>query len=194
VRRRLRSLAAGFDVGFNAVQGETDRHDALTTLIGFNTERWADRGGTTAFESPELCAFHHDATRAALADGSLRLYVLTLNGVTAAVMYGFARHQRFYFFQHGFSEAYSKFSIGLVLMALTIQAAIQDGITEFDMLYGHESYKRLWAREHRPLGRLQLFPPRLGGTLLRREVETRRALRVFAHQLGLKRHEGLPQP
>ena len=190
VRRRLRALAAGFDVRFSAVRTDADRRAALAALIEFNTERWAEHGGTSAFGSPALRAFHEDATKAALADGSLRLYVLTLNGVTAAVMYGFARQQSFYFFQHGCSGAYSTFSIGIALMALTIQAAITEGLTEFDMLYGHESYKRLWAREEHCLGRLQLFPPRISGTLLRREAETRQALRALAHQLGLKRHEG----
>jgi CelD/BcsL family acetyltransferase involved in cellulose biosynthesis len=190
VRRRLRALAAGFDMRFTAVQSDADRRPALAALIELSKQRWAERGGNTAFESPALCAFHDEATHAAMADGSLRLYVLSLNGSVAAVMYGFARYGRFYFFQHGFSDAYAKFSIGLVLMALSIQAAIAEGLTEFDMLYGHESYKRLWAREERRLGRLQLFTPRLSGTLLRREADTRRALRTLAHQLGLKRHEG----
>jgi CelD/BcsL family acetyltransferase involved in cellulose biosynthesis len=190
VRRRLRALSAGFDVRFSAVQTDRDRQAALTALIAFNTRRWAERGGSSAFASPALRAFHEDATHAALADGSLRLYMLDLNGVTAAVMYGFSRQQRFYFYQHGFSEEYSTFSVGLVLMALTIKAAIEEGDVEFDMLYGHELYKRLWTREERRLGRLQLFPPRLGGGLLRREVETRQALRAVVRQLGLQRHAG----
>jgi CelD/BcsL family acetyltransferase involved in cellulose biosynthesis len=189
VRRRMRALAAGFEVRFEAVQAEADRRPALTALIELSKQRWAERGGNTAFESPALCAFHDEATHVALADGSLRLYVLSLNGTVAAVMYGFARQGHFYFYQHGFSDEYARFSIGLVLMALTIQAAIAEGLTEFDMLYGHESYKRLWTREERPLGRLQLFTPRISGTLLRREADTRRALRTLAYQLGLKRHE-----
>jgi CelD/BcsL family acetyltransferase involved in cellulose biosynthesis len=190
VRRRLRSLAANFDVRFGAVETERDRRAALAALIEFSTVRWAERGGTTAFDSPQLRAFHEATTKAALADGSLRLYVLTLNGDIAAVMYGFMRSQRFYFYQHGFSPAFARLSVGLVLMALTIKAAIEEATTEFDLLYGHEPYKRLWARDCRRLGRLQLFPPRITGTLLRREVETRQALRALASRLGLRQHEG----
>jgi CelD/BcsL family acetyltransferase involved in cellulose biosynthesis len=188
VRRRLRAIAAGFDVRFAKVETEDDRRSALSVLIDLNRERWATRGGTTAFESPDLCDFHDEVTWSALRDGTLRLYTLALNGVVVAVMYGFVRQQRFFFFQHGFSEAYAKTSIGLVLMARTIQAALAEGLTGFDMLYGHESYKKLWARDERRLGRLQLFPPRLGGTLLRRRADTRRALGVLASQLGLKAH------
>lgn len=189
VRRRLRAIEAGFETQFSMVETEAERHSALDALITLNRQRWSDRGGTTAFESPELCAFHDDVTRAALRSGSLRLYTLSLNGDVAAVMYGFAQDRRLFFFQHGFTEAYAKISVGLAVMALTIRAAIGEGLIEFDMLYGHESYKRLWARDERRLGRLQLFPPRISGVLLRRGVETRRALRAVAYQLGLKKDD-----
>jgi CelD/BcsL family acetyltransferase involved in cellulose biosynthesis len=137
-----------------------------------------------------MIAFHHAVSAQAMAGGWLRLYTLSLNGAVAAVMYGFALDGRFYFYQHGFDDRYAAHSLGLVLMGLTIRAAIDDGMREFDFLYGHESYKSLWAREQRPLSRLELFPPRITGALLRRRAETRRALRVMAHQLGLNVRHG----
>lgn len=188
IRRRIRALQAAFDMQFTRVDSHSARRDALEHLIRFSEHRWETRGGTTAFPDPAMIAFHHAVTRHAMADEWLRLYALTLNGAIAAVMYGFALDGRFYFYQHGYDEAHARFSPGLVLMALTIQAAIADGIEEFDMLYGHEGYKTLWAREQRPLSRIQLFPPRITGTLLRRKAETRRALRVMARQLGLNAH------
>jgi len=109
-----------------------------------------------------------------------------LNDTLAATMYGFARDGRFYFYQHGFDAAYSRYSLGLVLMGLSIRAAIDEGMREFDMLYGHEPYKKLWAARQRPLGRLMLFPPRLAGRLLRRRAETRQAVRALINRLGLK--------
>jgi CelD/BcsL family acetyltransferase involved in cellulose biosynthesis len=71
-------------------------------------------------------------------------------------------------------------------MALTIRAAIDEKMREFDMLYGHESYKKLWARRERALGRLMLFPPRPLGRWLQRRAETRQAVRTLVHRLGLK--------
>jgi CelD/BcsL family acetyltransferase involved in cellulose biosynthesis len=160
--------------------------------MSFHDRRWNDRGGSTAFCTPSLRAFHAHVTRQAFDAGWLRLYTLALDGEIAAAMYGFLWDGRFYFYQHGFSAAHADHSVGLVLMALTIRAAIDEGAVEFDMLYGHEAYKKLWAREARPLGRLQIFPPHLGGTLQRRQAETRRALRTFARQLGLKTRHGHP--
>ena len=184
VRRRLRKLDASFDVSFRLVDSDCDRRDALQRLILFSGHRWKTRGGTTAFPDPDMIAFHHAVTAQALAGNWLRLYTLSLNGVTSAVMYGFALDERFYFYQHGFDDRYAGYSLGLALMARTIRAAIDGGMREFDFLYGHEPYKSLWARQQRPLSRLELFPPRITGALLRRKAETRRALRVMAHQLG----------
>jgi len=186
VRRRIRSINAAFPVEFCLVDSQHERRTALDALVRFSEHRWRTRGGTSAFPEPAMIAFHHSVTRRAMAEGWLRLYTLSLNKHIVGVMYGFAVDGRFYFYQHGYDEAYARYSPGLVLMALTIQAAIADGMREFDMLYGHESYKSLWAREERRLERLQLFPPRITGRMLRRGAETRRALRLMAHQLGLK--------
>lgn len=189
-RRRLRALNADFAVRFALVESHEERRRAVDALIGFHRRRWSDRGGSTTFATQSSCAFHHHLTRRSYDVDWLRMYMLTLDGATAAVMYGFALDDRFYFYQHGFSDAYADYGVGLVLMGLTIQAAIEAGAAEFDMLYGHEPYKHLWARSERKVGRRQLFPPHLGGSLLRRQVETRRALRNLAHQLGLKRRHG----
>ena len=187
-RRRLRALEPKA-LSFSPVVSEDERRRATDALFLFHDQRWTC-GGSTAFSSPALRAFHHDLTRAALESGWLRMYALSLDGKLAATMYGFARDDRFYFYQHGYDTAYSRYSLGLVLMGLTIRAAIAEGMREFDMLYGHEPYKMLWAASQRPLGRLMLFPPRLAGRLLQRRAETRQAVRALIHRLGLKGSHG----
>lgn len=185
VRRRLRAVNAAFDVRFTAVHADEERRRAIEALFKFHDQRWVC-GASTAFSTPPLRAFHHDLTRRALEGGWLRLYTLSLDNALVAAMYGFERDGRFYFYQHGADAAFAGYSLGLVLMALTIRAALDDGLREFDMLYGHEAYKKLWARQQRPLGRLMLFPPRLGGRWLQRGAETRQAVRALVHRLGLK--------
>jgi CelD/BcsL family acetyltransferase involved in cellulose biosynthesis len=183
-RRRLRGLESKFTLSFMPVVAEDDRRRVTEGLFLFHDQRWTC-GGSTAFSSTPLRAFHHDLSRSALESGWLRMYAVSLNDKLAATMYGFARDGRFYFYQHGYDEAYSRYSLGLVLMGLTIRAAIHDSMREFDMLYGNEPYKKLWAARQRPLGRLMLFPPRLAGRLLQRRVETRQAVRALIHRLGL---------
>jgi CelD/BcsL family acetyltransferase involved in cellulose biosynthesis len=77
-------------------------------------------------------------------------------------------------------------------MALTVQAALDEGAREFDMLWGVEPYKFLWAREARALQRIELFPVDLGGTLHRRAVQAQRGVRRLArHVLSLGASRGI---
>jgi CelD/BcsL family acetyltransferase involved in cellulose biosynthesis len=184
-RRRLRELQRRFAVSFSSAS-DGQRSHALNRLFHFHRERWGGRG-STAFTTMPLRGFHHDVSRQFRDAGWLRLFTLKLDGETAAVMYGFVLNGRFYFYQHGFAAAFAQYGVGLVLMGLTIKSAIEEACVEFDMLYGREPYKYLWARAERPLSRLQLFPPRLAGRLLRRQAETRLALRGFALAAGLRR-------
>ena len=68
-------------------------------------------------------------------------------------------------------------------MALTIRAAIDEGAAEFDMLWGTEAYKWLWARDAGRCSRIHLFPPHLAGRVHRRAVEARRRLGRLARRV-----------
>jgi CelD/BcsL family acetyltransferase involved in cellulose biosynthesis len=181
VRRRLRAIDKGFDARFDLVTGDDARREAMRTLVAFHQARFGERG--SAFLTPELRAFHDEATRRAMERGWLRLYTLRLHGAIAAVMYGFAYNRRFYFFQHGFDDRYKAQSIGLVLMAMTIRAAIDEGVDEFDMLWGTEAYKSLWADDRRLLQQIHLFPAHAGGRVHRRAIEARRRLGRLARRV-----------
>ena len=177
VRRRIRALRQQFDVRLDRVTTDTERRDALSSLAVWSERRWKDCGGSTAFFTPAVRAFQDEATQRALEQRWLLMYVLRLNDKAAAVMYGFNYGGRFYFYQHGFDDRYKAQSLGLVLMGLTIGAVIDEGVREFDMLWGVEPYKFLWAPEVRELQRIELFPPSIGGTLHRRAVEMRQNAR-----------------
>jgi CelD/BcsL family acetyltransferase involved in cellulose biosynthesis len=183
VRRRMKGLAQRFDMRFERARTDAERREALAALVAFHGQRWRDERGSTTFQTPALRAFQDEATRRALEEGWLRLYVLRLDGAVAAVMYGFNHSGRFYFYQHGFDEQYKPHSVGLVLMALTIRAAIEEGAAEFDMLWGVEPYKFLWAHDQRLLRRIHLFPPHVGGRLHHMAVVARRSLRRLARRV-----------
>jgi CelD/BcsL family acetyltransferase involved in cellulose biosynthesis len=188
VRRRLKTLAGRFRMRFETVKSEPERQEALAALTTFHDQRWKSRGGSSALHSPALRAFHDDVTRRALESGWLRLYVLRLDDVPAAVMYAFSYNRRFYFYQHGFDERYRSDSVGLVLMGRTIRAAIEDEhAIEFDMLYGNETYKALWAHDQRPLHQLDVFPAHITGTLHQTFVETERTMRALVRRFRSSR-------
>jgi CelD/BcsL family acetyltransferase involved in cellulose biosynthesis len=179
-RRCFNRLDKHFDLQFDRVTTDQDRHAALVGLFGFHHRRWGARG--TAFQTSALRAFHHEVTRRALHGGWLRIFTLRLNGVLAGVTYCFSCRRRFYLYQHGFNEECRQYSVGLVTLGLTIRAAIAEHATEFDMLYGREAYKLLWARQLRTLERLELFPPGIAGRVQRLTTDTRHAIRTVARR------------
>ena len=183
VRRRLRALEQQFDVRFERAGTDAERRELLRLLGEYSERRWKDTGGSSAFKTPAVQAFQDEVTRRTFGRGSLRMYGLRLNGETVAVMYGFSYGGRFYFYQHGFDDRYRDHSLGLVLMALTVRAAIDEGAREFDMLWGVEPYKFLWAREQRELQRLELFPVHLGGQIHRRALLAERRARTLARRV-----------
>ena len=183
VRRRIKGLGQQFELRFEPVTTHAERRQMLDALAVFHAARYSDRGGSSAFSAASVRAFQEEVTRRALDRGWLRMYALRLNGAIAAVMYGFNYGGTFYFYQHGFDDRYKAQSVGLVLMGLSIRAAIDEGAREFDMLWGTEPYKFLWARGARILQRIELFPLHLGGTLHRHAVEARRSVGKLARRV-----------
>jgi CelD/BcsL family acetyltransferase involved in cellulose biosynthesis len=179
VRRRLREIGKAFDLRFETVTTEGERSVALSNLIKLHDERWRPRGGSMAFRTGAQCAFHEDITRVFLERGWLRLFSLRLNGDVVAALYGFTYGRKFYFYQSGFNPEYGKYSVGLVTMALSIQTAIKEELAEFDMLYGVEQYKSLWATASRQLVRVECGPPGLGQLLHQASVGVRRLRRAL---------------
>jgi CelD/BcsL family acetyltransferase involved in cellulose biosynthesis len=180
-RRRLRSLDRKFRMQFGRIDTDALKQLALARLFDFHDARFGKQG--TAFRTPALCSFHREATERLHQSGLLRLYALYLDGALAAVMYGIAFRNRFYFYQHGYDPRFQSHGIGRALLDMSIRAAIEEGLAEFDLLYGSETYKSAWTSTVRPLTRIDLFPAHLGGRLHQRTVETERTLRAFARRV-----------
>jgi CelD/BcsL family acetyltransferase involved in cellulose biosynthesis len=159
LRRRLRQARTKFSVTFAHARTADERHAALRTLIRLHRVRWRGRGVSEAFATPALVAFHDEITELARERGWLRLYLLRLDAVPVAGLYGFTYRGVFSFYQSGFDPAFAKWSVGLMAMGLAIEQALAEGAEEYDLLHGNEPYKFLWAREQRELCRLELYPP-----------------------------------
>ena len=167
LRRRLRKLEERFTVSFERVRSESELDGALDVLVLLHNQRWESRGGSDALDEEAVVRFHREFARLALARGWLRLFVLSLDGRATAALYGFRYGDRFLFYQSGFDETFADYSVGLVLMALAIRSALEEGLSEYDLLHGAEPYKFHWATGTRELGRLELYPPSFEALLQR---------------------------
>jgi CelD/BcsL family acetyltransferase involved in cellulose biosynthesis/dTDP-4-amino-4,6-dideoxygalactose transaminase len=120
-------------------------HD-FALFCRLHEQRWAPaesdalRGARRAF----LAAFAHRA----LERGWLRLWFLELDNRPVAVWLGFRYGGAESYYQGGRDPAFDDRSVGAVLVAHTIRAAIGDGVREYRFLRGGEAYKsRLATRD-----------------------------------------------
>jgi CelD/BcsL family acetyltransferase involved in cellulose biosynthesis len=181
--RKFKRLNRDYSVQLEQVHTQEQCREAIDLVMELHNMRWRGRGGSDAFDTPGLVAFHREFSQIALRRGWLRLYVLRLDGKPAACLYGFLYGRTFYFYQSGFDAAYGKQSVGLVSMGLSIKSAIEEGAEEYDLLHGNEEYKSHWSRQSRELGRLELYPPGGMGSICRRSAELERGARRIARRV-----------
>ena len=148
-RRRLRQLKEAGPVEFLCLTNSSDIRARFDDLIQLHRQRFDHIGKISAFLDPRLQAFHLGLLNR-LADSPWpRLYLLIVGGRTVAALFGFAVGDRFSFYQSGMDPAWSRYSVGLVLLGCSIQHCIDSGQNEFDFLRGTQAYKLLWATECR---------------------------------------------
>jgi CelD/BcsL family acetyltransferase involved in cellulose biosynthesis len=185
-QRRLKNLVK---TGMRLECAASSEHaqSALDVVVALHKKRWELRGAESeAFQTEAIRAFHREFVQLAAERGWLRLLSLWLTEVPVAGLYGLRYADKFYFYQSGFDPAFSKQSVGLVIMGLAIKSAIEEGVAEYDLLHGNEEYKFHWAAESKDLVRIELYPPHARALMYRRAIDLNRAARKMARRVLAK--------
>jgi CelD/BcsL family acetyltransferase involved in cellulose biosynthesis len=144
--RRLRRLP-GFD--HRVVTDPDQAAPAFERFLALHESSWASRGGSSATGRQSLKDFHRDVVvRLALA-GRLRFEEIWIDGACRASLYGISGEERYCFYLSGYDPAWAKYSLGVIVIGLSIAGAVERGVKFYDMLRGAESYKFEWANEAR---------------------------------------------
>ena len=124
--------------------------DDLDLLFELHRRRRDTVGGfASSLVHEEAQAFHRSFAAAADRRGWVRLWLLEADGTAVAAWYGWRIGARYAYYNAGFDPAWADRSVGLVLLARTIRAAIEEGAAEYDFLLGGESYKERFATGER---------------------------------------------
>jgi CelD/BcsL family acetyltransferase involved in cellulose biosynthesis len=180
LRRRTRELERAGDVRFRLADSGSLERD-LDTLFALHRARWGGRG-TNFGDAP----FHRDVARVSLERGWLRLWLLELDTRPVAAWLGFHVGSVGSYYQAGRDPTYERLSVGFVLLAHSLRAAMDEGATEYRFGRGAEDFKYRFTRAdpgletvtlaRGPLGRATLRIGR-GARALRRARLSRRARR-----------------
>jgi CelD/BcsL family acetyltransferase involved in cellulose biosynthesis len=158
--RRQRSLKDAGSPRFRLANETTLDHD-LDTLFALHRSRWGSR--TTDFVDS---AFHREVARTALERRWLRLWLLELDGRPVAAWHGFQVGDVTSYYQAGRDPAYERLSIGFVLLAHTLRAAVAEGATEYRLGRGGEEFKYRFTAEDPGLETVVLARGRVGRAAL----------------------------
>lgn len=153
------------DAEFRLATAETLETD-LTTLFTLHRQRWNARCLPGALSGRRVQAFHREVAAQFLANGWLRLHLLSADGEVRAGLYAFAFGGRTFYYQSGFAPEFARYSPGTLLIARAIRQAITEGHTEFDFLRGAEAYKYRWLPGERISRHLLLPRSRRGNATL----------------------------
>ncbi|MEA2482639.1 MAG: hypothetical protein QOC55_586, partial [Thermoleophilaceae bacterium] len=107
--------------------------------------------------------FHREFAEIARRQGWLRMWFLEVEGRTVAAWYGFRYAGIEHDYQGGRDPAWDAFSVGTVLIAHALRAAIDDGVDEYRLLRGAEQYKQRFATHDRGLETLVIGQGAIGG-------------------------------
>lgn len=165
VRYLERSLQKDHEVRVRSLTDPADAERDLDRFFALHDLRWEGRGGSSLSRA-EKRAFLREFAIAALGRGWLRLRFLEVDGEDVAAFLGWRIGNRYCFYQGGFDPAWSKHSVGMLVVAMTIRDAIGEGAGEFDFLLGSEDYKWRFAGEYRTVHSVSIVgsrrPIRLG--------------------------------
>jgi CelD/BcsL family acetyltransferase involved in cellulose biosynthesis len=116
------------------------------------------------FMTPEMEAFFQDVAVGLAGAGLVRLYLIDVDGRSAAALLGFRSGDELLLYNSGYDPAFAQVSVGIVSKAMVLRSAIEDGLRTLDFLRGAEPYKydlggtdrivrQLWVRRIEGAGR-----------------------------------------
>lgn len=136
LRRKLRRAEAGgkLDVVLHRAADDLVLDTFLELMKASSPEK-------RAYLTPIREGLFRCVVRNMSARSALRLYELLFNGRTAASILCFEVNSTLFLYNSGYDPALSHFSLGYILVALSIRDAIQRGLKRYDFLRGGERYK-----------------------------------------------------
>ncbi|MCG3162926.1 MAG: hypothetical protein JMDDDDMK_04287 [Acidobacteria bacterium] len=148
-KRSLRRLNKIASFEFRTTSDVNEIPAAFERFLGLHTERWINRGGSSATRTAQQKGFMFDAACEMARAGMVRFEEIWLEGECRASLFGFESGDCYYFYLSGFDQAWSKYSLGFTLLWLSIREASHRGLKMYDFLRGDENYKFDWSNDMR---------------------------------------------
>jgi len=154
VRRKLRRLSEAGRVDYHFVKDRQAVKNALDTFLRMFSESRKDKA---TFLTARMELFFRSLADAMGEAGLLRLGILELDTLPAAMVMCFDYNDCVYLYNSGYDPQFDSLSVGLLCKVLCIKECIRDGRRRFDFLKGGETYKYQLGGRAVPLYRCQIY-------------------------------------
>ncbi len=145
VRRKLRRLQEAGKINYRTLEKSEDIRDVMDTFFKMFTESREDKA---EFLTEQMESFFRLMTGKLSEAGLLKLGILELDSLPAAMIICFDYKNGVYLYNSGYDPQYTSLSAGLLSKALCIKESIEAKKERFDFLRGDEVYKyRLGGNE-----------------------------------------------
>ena len=148
LRRKLRRMDSQSDWKWYSLSEPTQVAERLSEFISLMRQSRADKD---EFMTPERERFFSNITQRMAELGQLHLYFLDMDGSTVATSLCFDYGGSRLLYNSGYDPEYGYFSVGLLLNAMCLKDAIDQGLDYFDFLRGSEPYKAHIGRLQRSI-------------------------------------------
>ena len=148
LRRKIRRMDSQTDWKWYSLSEPAEVNERLGEFIKLMRQSRADKD---EFMTPERERFFYNITQRMSELGLLQLYFLHMDGVTVATSLCFDYGGSRLLYNSGYDPEYAYYSVGLLLNAMCLKDAIEQGLTYFDFLRGPEPYKAHLGGQQRNL-------------------------------------------
>ena len=149
IRRQLRLFEEAKEVKYSFVKVKNEVVPKMEKLFYLHSKRWSSLGEEGVFQRERFNRFHKKIAELFFERGWLFLSYLSNMDEIFVICHNYRYSNKLYGYQFGFDPDWKGFSPGTVLMALTTNSAISQGIKEYDFLRGEAPYKHKWTDKER---------------------------------------------
>jgi len=146
---------------------DRDIEEAIQELLSVSRNTWQYDNGTAIASTEANIEFYSSFIKKAAVRGWLNLWILRKNDKPIAFVYDLVYKDKEFGIKTGYDKEYCKDSPGEYLIGNIIKKCFDDGMTEFEMLGGPNSYKLRWTTLSRAHIKYMMFGNTLYGKLLR---------------------------
>ena len=153
VRRKLRRLWEAGNVEHLCVEVSQEVEDYLDIFLKLFA---LSKDEKASFMNPKMESFFRSLAKAMAEIGLLRLGILQLDKVPAAMTMGFDYNDSHYLYNSAYDPQFSYLSVGLLCKVLCLKESIEKGKRKWNFLKGGEPYKYQLGGQEVPLYSCQI--------------------------------------